>query len=81
MAVVGKKLEHEIEQLHCFCDIHLRHGFDRSRSRNNSAYHQRPQSASPIAHGGAIGSISDGSLFLTLPTRVLTGHAIIPSEG
>jgi hypothetical protein len=28
-----------------------------------------------------IGSISDGSLFLTLPTRALTGQQIIPSEG
>ena len=28
-----------------------------------------------------IGSISDGSLFFTLPTRWLTGHAIIAFEG
>ena len=32
MAVVGKELEHEIEQLHGFRGIHLRHRFDRSRS-------------------------------------------------
>jgi len=32
MAVVGKELEHEIEQLHCFVDVRLGHGFDRSRS-------------------------------------------------
>ena len=32
-------------------------------------------------HGKLIGSISDGSLFLTLPTRVLTGQQIISSEG
>jgi len=29
----------------------------------------------------AIGSIRLGSLFLTLPTRVLTGQQIMPSEG
>jgi hypothetical protein len=28
-----------------------------------------------------IGSIKLGSLFFTLPTRVLTGHAVMPSEG
>jgi len=32
-------------------------------------------------HGKLIGSISDGSLFFTLPTRVLTGQQIISSEG
>jgi hypothetical protein len=31
-AVVGKKLEHEIEQLHRFCDLRFEHWFDRSRS-------------------------------------------------
>ena len=81
MAVVGKELEHKIEQLHGLCGIHLRHRFDRSDPDNNSAYHQRPRSAAPLAHGKTIGSISDGSLFLTLPTRALTGHATIRSEG
>jgi hypothetical protein len=28
-----------------------------------------------------IGSMSVGSLFLTLPTRALTGQQIMPSEG
>jgi len=32
VAVVGKKLEHEIEQLHRFCDLRFGHWFDRSRS-------------------------------------------------
>ena len=32
-------------------------------------------------HGKLIGSISDGSLFLTLPTRVLTGQQVISSGG
>ena len=32
VAVVGKKLEHEIEQLHGFCDFRLGHWFDRFRS-------------------------------------------------
>jgi hypothetical protein len=32
MVVVGKELEHQIEQVHCFGGIHLRHRFDRSRS-------------------------------------------------
>ena len=31
VAVVGKKLEHEIEQLHHFCDFRFGHWFDRSR--------------------------------------------------
>jgi hypothetical protein len=31
------------------------------------------------SHASAIGSISDGSLFLTLPTRVLTGHIFMSS--
>jgi hypothetical protein len=34
-----------------------------------------------LAHGKTIGSIRLGSLFFTLPTRWLTGHAIMPSEG
>src|SRR6516225_5898249 len=32
-------------------------------------------------HAAAIGSISVGSLFLTLPTRGLIGQQIMPSEG
>jgi len=32
-------------------------------------------------HAAAIGSIRLGSLFLTLPTRVLTGQETMPSEG
>ena len=32
-AVVGKKLEHEIEQLHRFCDFRFGHWFERSRFR------------------------------------------------
>jgi hypothetical protein len=32
-------------------------------------------------HASAIGSISEESLFLTLPTRGLTGQEIMPSEG
>jgi hypothetical protein len=34
-----------------------------------------------IGQGCAIGSIKAGSLFLTLPTRVLTGQAVMCSEG
>ena len=30
MAVVGKELEHEVEQLHCLGDLGLQHWFDRS---------------------------------------------------
>jgi hypothetical protein len=30
MAVVGKKLEHQIEQLHRFCDFRFGHWFERS---------------------------------------------------
>jgi len=34
-----------------------------------------------IRHCAAIGSIRLGSLFLTLPTRVLTGQHVIPADG
>jgi hypothetical protein len=34
-----------------------------------------------LDQAAAIGSISGGSLFLTLPTRVLTGQHTMPSEG
>jgi len=34
-----------------------------------------------LPHSRVIGSTRLGSLFLTLPTSVLTGHAIMPSEG
>jgi hypothetical protein len=33
------------------------------------------------AQAAAIGSISEGSLFLMLPTRGLTGQQIMSSEG
>jgi hypothetical protein len=33
------------------------------------------------AYAAAIGSIRLGSLFLTLPTRTLTGQQVIASEG
>jgi hypothetical protein len=32
VAVVGKKIEHEVEQLHRFCDFRFGHSFDLSRS-------------------------------------------------
>jgi hypothetical protein len=35
----------------------------------------------PTGQAAAIGSIKLGSLFLTLPTRALTGQQIISSEG
>jgi hypothetical protein len=38
-------------------------------------------SASVKGQAAAIGAISEGSLFLTLPTRGLTGQQIISSEG
>lgn len=44
-------------------------------------YHRRRQPASRLAHGKTIGSISDGSLFLTLPTRELTGQQTMFSAG
>jgi hypothetical protein len=31
-AVVGKMLEHQVEQLHGLCDFRVRHWFERSRS-------------------------------------------------
>ena len=55
VAVVGKKREHEIEQLHRFCDVRFGHWFDRSRSgitqtitgRRNP--HRRPLTAKQSA--------------------------------
>ena len=35
----------------------------------------------PRVHGKLIGSTRLGSLFLTLPTRGLTGQQIMPSDG
>ena len=34
-----------------------------------------------VAYAAATGSISDGSLFRTLPTRALTGQQLMSSEG
>jgi hypothetical protein len=48
---------------------------------DDRAYHRPPRSASPRDHGKPIGSIKLGSLFLTPPTRGLTGQHIMPSEG
>jgi len=33
-----------------------------------------------VYYAAAIGSIKLGSLFLTLPTRALTGQQVIPSD-
>src|SRR5207237_9840592 len=80
VAVVGKMLEHQVEQLHRLCDFRFPHWFDRSRSGvRPGAYHRPPQSAAPLPHGRLIGSTKAGSLFLTFPTRGLTGHATISS--
>ena len=38
--------------------------------------------SAPLTRINPIGNrSSDGSLFLTLPTRALTGQAVMPSEG
>jgi hypothetical protein len=64
-AVVGKQLEHEIEQLRGFCDFHFGHWFARSRSGvTNAAYHGLPRSASSLAYRKTIGSTELGLLFL-----------------
>jgi hypothetical protein len=34
-----------------------------------------------VVHDGETGSISDGSLFFTFPTRLSTGHIVIRSAG
>jgi hypothetical protein len=34
VAVVGKMLEHQVEQLHRLCDFRVRHWFERSRCGN-----------------------------------------------
>ena len=37
VAVVGKILEHQVEQLHRLCDLGFRHWFERSRSGQRTA--------------------------------------------
>src|SRR5205814_9812881 len=39
VAVVGKMLEHQIEQLHRLCDFGFRHWFERSAAATNVPYH------------------------------------------
>src|SRR5580704_8151271 len=48
VAVVGKMLEHQVEQLHCLCDLGLRHGLcapdpgnGRTLSRTDHNPHRR----------------------------------------
>src|SRR6516162_11834173 len=79
--VVSEKLEHQIEQLHRYSDIRFRHWSDRSRPWVTCKAYNRSRRPAPVAHCSRIGSIRLGSLFLTLPTRVLTGQQIISSEG
>jgi hypothetical protein len=82
VAVIGKMLDHKVEQLHGLSDLSFRHWLECSRSEVTAEpYHRPPQSAFPRAYGKATGSAKLGSLFLTLPTRTLTGHAIMLSEG
>jgi hypothetical protein len=44
VAVVGKMLEHQVEQLHRLRDLGFRHWFERSRSWQRTApYHAAPR--------------------------------------
>ena len=83
VVVVGKVLEHQVEQLHRLRDLGFRHRFERFPSvhKKNAPYHAPPQSAVRPAHGKLIGSTKPGSLFFTLPTLALTGPQIMSSEG
>jgi hypothetical protein len=79
---VGKKREHEIEQLHGFCDFRFRHWSERSRP----CVMEQPITGCRSPHSAftqlkTTGSTKLESLFLSLPTRGLTGQAIISSEG
>jgi hypothetical protein len=81
VTVVGKMLEHQVQQLHRFCDFRVTHWFDRSRSATEL-------SVSPAAVIGIaarslqnIGLTKSGLLSFTLPTRGLTGQQTISSEG
>jgi hypothetical protein len=49
VVVVGKKLEHEIEQLHCFCDFHLEHWPPPGPS--HSKVQPQPSRSRPAADG------------------------------
>jgi hypothetical protein len=70
VAVVGKMLEHQVELLHSLCDWGFRHWFALPIRATNATY-----------HGKRIGSTKSGSLFLTFPTRGLTGQQIMSSAG
>jgi hypothetical protein len=49
VAVVGKILEHQIEQMHRLRDLGFRHWFKRSRSwQRTHRITRRPQSAAPL---------------------------------
>ena len=51
------------------------------RTTGNRQYDEERGQSSMQAHRTDIGSIRLGSLFLTLPTRVLTGQHVISSDG
>jgi hypothetical protein len=59
--------------------------FDRLMDSKRRRSRNRPRSLLDIhnflGQGSAVGSIRLGSLFLTLPMGVLTGQAIMSSEG
>jgi hypothetical protein len=85
--LVGEILQQRIQHLHAFAGDVLGHGRPPDGDEAASYIgHDAPQVPDERAnlrgmlYCGGISSISDGSLFLTLPTRALTGQQIISPE-
>src|SRR5207248_11527783 len=76
VAVVGKMLEHQVEQLHGLRDVGLRHWSWAPDAVNGPTLSRRRRST-PSAPGRVIGYTEPASLLLTSPTRGLTGPATI----
>jgi hypothetical protein len=74
VAVVGKMLEHQVEQLHRLRDLGFRMGLSAPDPGNGRTVSRAASIGSAGAHGRLIGSTKFGSLFFTLPTRGLTGQ-------
>lgn len=70
VVIVGKMLEHQVEQLNSFCDLGLGQLFTLPIQTTNANYHVPLQSA-PSAKSGAIGT----SWFLVSTTARIVSHA------
>jgi hypothetical protein len=79
--LIREKLEHQIEPLHRVFDLRYKHSSDRSRFGLTREAHNKSRQPASLTNCSRIGSIKIASLFLTLPTRALTGQHVILPEG